>query len=134
MLAWTGSPARMLPDPLLIAIAVGLVLLNAFFTAAELSMARVRNTRMEELTQDGDWRAKAVRGHQERLQYFLSATQLGITLASLGLGWVGEPAFAHLLAPALTAVGVVSDVVVHNVSALFAFVFITFLHIIVGEL
>src|SRR5262249_10217391 len=99
----------MLPDPLMIAVAVGLVLLNAFFTAAELSMARVRNTRMEELTQEGDWRARAVRGHQDRLQYFLSATQLGITLASLGLGWVGEPAFAHLVAPVLELVGVVSE-------------------------
>ena len=124
----------MLPDSLLIAVAVGLVLLNAFFTAAELSMARVRNTRMEELTQEGDWRAKAVRAHQERLQYFLSATQLGITLASLGLGWVGEPAFAHVLAPALAAVGIGSERVVHNVSAAVAFLFITFLHILVGEL
>ncbi|HXJ34966.1 MAG TPA: hemolysin family protein [Candidatus Eisenbacteria bacterium] len=124
----------MLPDPLLIAVAVGLVLLNAFFTAAELSMARVRNTRMEELTQEGDWRAQAVRGHQDRLQYFLSATQLGITLASLGLGWVGEPAFAHLLAPTFVTLGITSDVVVHNAAAAVAFLFITFLHIVVGEL
>src|SRR5262245_11452059 len=131
MLAWTGSPARMLPDSLLIAIAVGLVLLNAFFTAAELSMARVRNTRIEELVPGGDWRARAVRGHQDRLQYFLSATQLGITLASLGLGWVGEPAFAHLMAPALALVGISSEVVLHNVAAVFAFVLITFMHIIV---
>ena len=63
----------MLPDALLIAVAVGLVLLNAFFTAAELSMARVRNARMDEITQGGDWRARSVRAHQERLQYFLSA-------------------------------------------------------------
>ncbi len=124
----------MLPDSLLIAVAVGLVLLNAFFTAAELSMARVRNTRMEELTQEGDWRAKAVRGHQERLQYFLSATQLGITLASLGLGWIGEPAFAHVLMPPLTAAGVQSEAVIHNVSAAVAFLFLTFLHIVIGEL
>jgi CBS domain containing-hemolysin-like protein len=121
-------------DPLLIALAVGLVLLNAFFTAAELSMARVRNTRMEELVKEGDWRARAVRGHQDRLQYFLSATQLGITLASLGLGWVGEPAFAHLIAPALARVGVVSESVIHNVAAAFAFALITFLHIVIGEL
>jgi CBS domain containing-hemolysin-like protein len=124
----------MLPDSLLIAVAIGLVLLNAFFTAAELSMARVRNTRMEELTQEGDWRARAVRGHQDRLQYFLSATQLGITLASLGLGWVGEPAFAHLMAPTLHVLGVMSETAIHSVSAVVAFVFITFLHIVVGEL
>ena len=124
----------MLPDSLLIAVAVGLVILNAFFTAAELSMARVRNTRMEELIQEGDWRARAVRVHQERLQYFLSATQLGITLASLGLGWVGEPAFAHVLAPALRMMGITSEVVTHNISAAAAFMFITFMHIVVGEL
>jgi CBS domain containing-hemolysin-like protein len=124
----------MLPDSLLIAVAVGLVLLNAFFTAAELSMARVRNTRMEELTQDGDWRAEAVRVHQQRLQYFLSATQLGITLASLGLGWVGEPAFSHLLAPVLATAGITSELVIHNASAAAAFLLITFLHIVVGEL
>jgi len=124
----------MLPDSLLIAVAVGLIFLNAFFTAAELSMARVRNTRMEELIQEGDWRAKAVRAHQDRLQYFLSATQLGITLASLGLGWVGEPAFAHVLMPALLAVGIQSEVVMHNVAAAVAFLFITFMHILVGEL
>jgi CBS domain containing-hemolysin-like protein len=124
----------MLPDSLLIAVALGLVLLNAFFTAAELSMARVRNTRMEELTQEGDWRAETVRDHQDRLQYFLSATQLGITLASLGLGWVGEPAFAHVLIPALAAAGITSEVVVHNISAAAAFLFLTFLHILVGEL
>jgi magnesium and cobalt exporter, CNNM family len=118
----------------MIAVAVGLVLLNAFFTAAELSIARVRNTRMEELTQEGNWRAEAVRRHQERLQYFLSATQLGITLASLGLGWVGEPAFAHFVAPVLLAVGVSSETILHNVSAAVAFIFITFLHIVIGEL
>ena len=132
--AGAGIPLRMLPDSLLIAVAVGLVFLNAFFTAAELSMARVRNTRMEELTQEGDWRAEAVRGHQDRLQYFLSATQLGITLASLGLGWIGEPAFAHLLAPVLTTFGVNSDMLVHNASAAVAFLLITFMHIVVGEL
>ena len=129
-----GILLRILPDSLLIAIAVGLVFLNAFFTAAELSMARVRNTRMAELTQEGDWRAEAVRGHQDRLQYFLSATQLGITLASLGLGWIGEPAFAHVLMPVLTVLGVQSEVVIHNVSAAIAFILLTFIHIVVGEL
>jgi CBS domain containing-hemolysin-like protein len=124
----------MLPDALLIAVAVGLVVLNGFFTAAELSMARVRNTRIEELVQAGDWRARAVKAHQERLQYFLSATQLGITLASLGLGWVGEPAFAQLLMPLFSALGIASERIIHNVSAAVAFLFITFLHIIVGEL
>src|SRR5262249_51331118 len=124
----------MLPDSLLIAIAVGLVLLNAFFTAAELSMARVRNTRMEELTQEGDWRAQAGRGHQERPQYFPSATPPRITLPSPRPRRGGAPAFAHLVVPVLSVVGVPSEAVVHNVSAVVAFLFITLLHIVLGEL
>jgi CBS domain containing-hemolysin-like protein len=124
----------MLPDSLSIAVAVGLVIVNGFFTAAELSMARVRTARIDELVQAGDWRARAVRDHQERLQRFLSATQLGITLASLGLGWIGGPAFARVLTPLLASAGIASERVVHDVSALAAFLFITFLHIIVGEL
>jgi hypothetical protein len=82
----------MLPDSLSIAVAVGLVFLNGFFTAAELSMARVRNTRIEELVQAGDWRARAVRGHQAA--YFLSATQLESPPASTG---EGELPFAHVV-------------------------------------
>jgi CBS domain containing-hemolysin-like protein len=124
----------MLPDALLIAVAIGLVLLNAFFTAAELSMARVRNTRMEELTKEGDWRARTVRAHQERLQSFLSATQLGITLASLGLGWVGGPAFVHLLTPVLSAMGASSETAVRSVSAAVTFMLLVLVHIVVGEL
>jgi CBS domain containing-hemolysin-like protein len=124
----------MLPDALLIAVAIGLVLLNAFFTAAELSMTRVRNTRMDELTKEGDWRARAVRTHQDRLQYFLSATQLGITLASLGLGWVGAPALGALLAPVLSTMGVESEATVRSAAAVAAFVVLTFVHILVGEL
>src|SRR4029077_13526762 len=98
------------------------------------STASAPNTRKEELVKEGHWRAKAVRAHQERLQYFLSATQLGITLASLGLGWVGEPAFAHLMAGPLAAAGIESERMVHNISAAVAFLFITFMHILVGEL
>ena len=121
-------------DPFLIAVAIGLVLLNAVFVAAEFSLIRVRSTRISELVAEGDWRARAVQLAQEHLDAFLSATQLGITLTSLGLGWVGEPAFAHMLAPVFEGMGIASPVVVRNVSVAIAFALITFLHIVVGEL
>jgi|SRR5579871_667366 len=124
----------MFPDPLLIAIAFGLVLLNAAFTAAEFSIVRVRSTRVAELAAEGDWRARSVELIQRRLDTFLSATQLGITLTSLGLGWIGEPAFAHLLEPAFTGLGIGSPRVIQNAAAAVAFGGLTLLHIVVGEL
>jgi CBS domain containing-hemolysin-like protein len=97
-------------------------------------MVRVRATRVQALAEAGDWRARAVLAVHGRMDAFLSATQLGITLSSLGLGWIGEPAFAHMLGPVFTAAGVQSEVIVHNASVAVAFAFITFLHIVVGEL
>src|SRR5579875_3740646 len=124
----------MLPDPLLIAVAFGLVLLNAAFTAAEFSIVRVRATRVAELAAEGDWRARSVELIQRRLDTFLSATQLGITLTSLGLGWIGEPAFAHVLEPVFAGLGITSPRAIHNTSAAVAFGALTLLHIVVGEL
>jgi CBS domain containing-hemolysin-like protein len=124
----------MVPDPLLVALALGLVLLNAFFTAAEFAVVRARATRMESLASEGHWQARLVRAAQRRLDAFLSATQLGITLTSLGLGWVGEPAFAHALAGVFTELGIESPRVVHNTAFALGFALITFLHIVVGEL
>jgi CBS domain containing-hemolysin-like protein len=124
----------MVSDPLLVALALGLVLVNAFFVAAEFAMVRVRVTRIAELTRAGDWRAKAVEAAQRRLDAFLSATQLGVTLTSLGLGWIGEPAFQHLLEPVFAALGIVSPRVIENTSITVAFALITFLHIVIGEL
>jgi CBS domain containing-hemolysin-like protein len=121
-------------DPLLIAVAIALVLVNAFFVAAEFAMVRVRATRMAPLAEQGNWRARAVVAAQGRLDAFLSATQLGITLTSLGLGWIGEPAFAHLLSGVFAALGVASPRVIHNTSVAVAFALITLLHIVIGEL
>jgi CBS domain containing-hemolysin-like protein len=124
----------MVSDPLLVALSLALVLLNAFFTAAELAMVRVRATRVEALAEEGHWQARLVRSLQRRPDAFLSATQLGITLTSLGLGWIGEPAFAHLLAGAFAALGIESQRALHNTAFVLAFATITFLHIVVGEL
>jgi CBS domain containing-hemolysin-like protein len=124
----------MLSDPLLVAVALGLVLVNAFFVAAEFAMVRVRPTRVQELVEEGHWQARILATLQRRLDAFLSATQLGITLTSLGLGWIGEPAFAHLLAGVFAALGIESPRVIQNTSIAVAFAVITFLHIVIGEL
>ncbi|TMA61426.1 MAG: HlyC/CorC family transporter, partial [Deltaproteobacteria bacterium] len=121
-------------DPVFVFVALGLILLNAFFVAAEFAMVRVRATRITELARAGDWRAKAVAAAQRRLDAFLSATQLGVTLTSLGLGWIGEPAFQHLLEPVFAALGITSERVIENTSITVAFALITFLHIVLGEL
>src|SRR2546427_8252587 len=121
-------------DAVLVLVALWLVLLNAFFVAAEFAMVRVRTTRIAEIARAGDWRAKAVEAAQRRLDAFLSATQLGVTLTSLGLGWIGEPAFAHLLAPVFKTLGITSERVIENTSIPVAFALITFLHIVLGEL
>jgi CBS domain containing-hemolysin-like protein len=124
----------MVSDPLFVAVALGLVLLNAFFTAAEFAMVRVRPTRVQELVAEGNWQARILARLQLRLDTFLSATQLGVTLTSLGLGWVGEPAFANLLAGVFAILRIESLRVIQNVSIAVAFAVITFLHIVAGEL
>ncbi len=124
----------MVSDPFFVALALGLVLLNAFFTAAEFAVVRVRPTRMEALAEAGHRQARLVRSVQRRLDAFLSATQLGITLTSLGLGWIGEPAFAHLLGGVFAALGIESPRVIQNTSLTVAFATITLLHIVIGEL
>src|SRR5436309_1515571 len=134
ILAAGSRPLRMVPDPLLVALALGLVVVNAFFVAAEFAMVRVRATRVEALAAEGHWQARLAATLHRRLDVFLSATQLGITLTSLGLGWIGEPAFAHPLAPVFAALGIESARVIENTSIAVAFATITFLHIVVGEL
>ncbi len=119
---------------LLIAAAVLLVLLNGFFVAAEFGLVKLRSTRVAELAQTLGWRGRILQRVHGDLDTYLSACQLGITLASLGLGWVGEPAFARTLAPALNAIGVSTPAVVSGVSFAIAFLVISFLHIVVGEL
>src|SRR2546422_253543 len=124
----------MVSDPLLVALALALVVVNAFFVAAEIAMVRVRATRVATVAAEGHWQARLVAALQRRLDVFLSATQLGITLSSLGLGWIGEPAFAHLLVPLFAALGIESERVIENTSIAVAFATITVLHIVLGEL
>ncbi|WP_181296346.1 hemolysin family protein [Pseudomonas sp. Q2-TVG4-2] len=118
----------------LILFALLLVLLNGFFVAAEFAMVKLRATKVEAIAKQHGWRGHILRKVHSQLDAYLSACQLGITLASLGLGWVGEPAFAHLLEPLLAAVGVQSQAVVHGIAFFTAFFIISYLHIVVGEL
>lgn len=124
----------MVEDPAYLALALGLVLLNGFFVAAEFAMVRVRATRIAERAEEGDWRAKSAQYLIEHLDQFLPATQLAITLTSLGLGWVGEPAFESILKPVFALVNIGSPNVIEHICAALAFATITFLHIVVGEL
>lgn len=119
---------------LYILLALGLVLLNAFFVATEFAIVKVRDTRIAEMVARGERRAVATQKVLRNLNAYLSACQLGITLASLGLGWVGEPAFARLLAPLVEGLGRGKSVATHSISITVAFLLITFLHVVLGEL
>ncbi len=118
----------------LIIVAVFLVALNGFFVAAEFGLVKLRQTRLKQIAKTQGWRGRILATVHSRLDTYLSACQLGITLASLGLGWVGEPAFARLLEPAFTELGVFSPELIHGIAFTLAFSIISFLHIVVGEL
>lgn len=119
---------------LLVILALFLVALNGFFVAAEFGLVKLRQTRIRAIARTHGIRGRMLAKVHGQLDAYLSACQLGITLASLGLGWVGEPAFARLLEPLLAAAGVTSQEIIHGVSFFFAFFLISFLHIVVGEL
>src|SRR5689334_7320693 len=109
-----------------------LVFANGFFVASEFALVGVRRSRIEMLVARGSRSAKRLLMLLDNLNTYISATQLGITMASLALGWVGEPVFAHLLEAPLK--GRVSDLTLHTISFAIAFAIITFLHIVLGEL
>jgi len=115
-------------------LALFFILANGFFVAAEFAIVKVRPTQLAELAAAGSTRARMARRILKRLDSYLSATQLGVTLASLALGWIGEPAFAHLIQPSLSFFGVYSLAIAHSIAASLAFVAISALHIIFGEL
>jgi CBS domain containing-hemolysin-like protein len=112
-----------------------LVLLNGFFVASEFALVKVRQSRLTQLSNEGNVRAKYALKVNKRLDAYLSATQLGITLASLGLGYAGEPAIAELIIqPLLYNFGMTDSTVIHTIAFAVAFCIITFLHIVLGEL
>ena len=120
---------------MLLLFALFLVLLIGFFVAAEFAIVKVRHTRVEELSRIHGFRGRILLAVHDNLDAYLSACQLGITLASLGLGWAGAPAFASLLEWPLEKMGWDSDPeTTHLIAFIFAFATISYLHIVVGEL
>jgi len=112
-----------------------LVFANGFFVAAEFSLVAVRRSRVTELVAAGRANAKALQRAVEHLDAYLAATQLGITISSLALGWIGEPALAHLIEPLLAGLpGWTASASSHAIAVVIAFGLITALHIVLGEL
>jgi len=111
-----------------------LVLLNGFFVAAEFALAKVRPTQLASVADPEGKRARLASHMVSHLDAYLSATQLGITLASIALGWVGEPAFAWLLEPLVKMIPNASPALVHSISLTAAFTTVSVLHIVFGEL
>lgn len=119
---------------LLVGAALLLVMLNGFFVAAEFALVKLRQTRVQAIAKTFGWRGRTLARVHRNLDVYLSACQLGITLASLGLGWIGEPAFAHLLEPVLQGLGIRSPEVISAIAFVVAFFIISYLHIVIGEL
>jgi CBS domain containing-hemolysin-like protein len=114
---------------------VVLVLANGFFVATEFAIVAVRRSRLDQLVAEGRAGAAAAKAVVSHLDAYIAATQFGITLASLALGWIGEPALAHLLEPALVlVVGDLAPAAAHGAAIAVAFALITALHIVIGEL
>ena len=123
-----------LPIGLRFLLVLLLVTVNGFFVAAEFALVRIRATQLDTLVLRGHARARAARAIIGNLNTFLSATQLGITMASLGLGWVGQPVFVGLLSPLLLSLHVESEALRQSISFAVGFSALTFLHISAGEL
>jgi CBS domain containing-hemolysin-like protein len=125
-------------DPPLLLIAKlaaisALVLLNGFFVTAEFALVKIRASQLDTLAAEGNRRATFAKQVKDNLNAYLSACQVGITAASLGLGWLGEPFIAGMLQPFFAVAGIESTAVIKSVSFALAFSVITFLHIVLGE-
>jgi CBS domain containing-hemolysin-like protein len=130
-----GSNGHWLWDVAGLLVIPALVVLNGLFVAVEFALVSVRKTRIEELVHRGVKRARSVESAMHRLDRSIAATQLGITLASIGLGVVGEPALAHLLEPLANFLPESwREAAKHSIAAPLAFLLITYLHVVFGEL
>src|ERR1700758_607874 len=124
-----------LVDLIGVLLVLALVAANGFFVAAEFSLVAVRRSRVAQLVAAELRNAKALERAVDNLDAYLAATQLGITISSLALGWIGEPALAHLIEPFLAWLpGRLATVGSHAIAVAVAFTIITTLHIVLGEL
>ena len=112
---------------------IGLVLVNGFFVVAEFALVKIRSSQIDTLAAEGSRRATFAKQVKDNLNAYLSACQVGITAASLGLGWLGEPFLARMLQPFFALAGIRSPAVINSISFVLAFSLITFLHIVLGE-
>src|SRR6266487_2291550 len=117
-----------------LAVIAALVALNGFFVACEFAIVKVRASQLEALVEEGNLRASFAKYVRSHLDAYLSATQLGITLASLALGWIGEQFLVSILEPFFALAQIHSHAFATSVSVALAFIGITFLHIVFGEL
>ena len=117
-----------------IMLVLGLVAANGFFVAAEFALVKIRASQLRPMAKTGGWRVRMALFATSHLDAVLSSTQLGITLTSLGLGWIGEPVIGRRIEPLLGGFGVSDPAAVKSVSFALAFSVITFLHIVLGEL
>ena len=120
-------------DVLMIFFAGFLVLVNGFFVASEFALVKIRKSRVDEMVEERRPFASTASWLVERLDASLSACQLGITMASLGLGWIAEPAVAHLLRPMIFSIGITSEILIHGIAFTIAFTAITAFHLVLGE-
>jgi CBS domain containing-hemolysin-like protein len=142
LMAFVSEPAQELEQGfrstalnpwLMMAIAFFLVLLNGFFVAAEFAMVKVRISQIDKMISEKKLFAPTAKWLAQRLDHTLSACQLGITMASLALGYVGEPAFAFLITPVFKALGIESQNLLHIIAFVISFSVITSLHLVIGE-
>ncbi|HYN22391.1 MAG TPA: hemolysin family protein [Thermoanaerobaculia bacterium] len=134
LLAATPGPEINVNPWLGLFFAILLVFLNGFFVAAEFALVKVRPTQIEPYAEAGQHRAEVARHMIRHLDAYLSATQLGITLASLALGWIGEPAVAWIIEPMVRRVAGNNPVILHSAAGTIAFLVLMSLHIVLGEL
>jgi CBS domain containing-hemolysin-like protein len=122
--------------PLILLLAIpALVVVNGLFVAVEFALVAIRRTRVEEMVSRGLKGAKKLEGALDHLDRSIAATQLGITLASIALGWLGEPALARLLKPLFAPLSSLWSVVaMHTAATVVAFIIITYMHVVFGEL
>ncbi len=134
VLAESGSTSGNWSQTLtLLGVATALVLANGFFVAAEFALVKIRPSRLDDLVAEGRRFAPTAKWLATRLEQSLSAGQLGITMASLALGWVGEPAFARLIIPVLNLIRITNESTQHVIAFIVAFTVITALHLVIGE-
>ena len=110
-----------------------LLLVNGFFVSAEFAIVRARRAKIEQLTKDGNVDAKLALKALEDMNFFIAAVQVGVTIASIGIGWFGSPAIEKLMQPVLTHLSTTNAYLTHTIAAIIAFLIITFLHVVIGE-